>query len=97
MAMGTYGLADTMNRPPRVGGPTVASTYAADTGAAMGMASSAAGMQTQRDIANSNQQQQAKAGNAKAGAAVGGAVGMIWGPVGAMVGSTLGGLIGGAF
>ncbi len=97
MALGTYGLADSMSRAPRVGGPTVAGMFNSDTGAATGLANSAAAMQTQREINNGNQQQQAKAGNAKAGSAIGGAIGTIWGPVGTMVGSTIGGLIGGAF
>lgn len=97
MALGTYGLADSLSRPPRVGGPTVASSYATDTGAAAGLAGSAAGMDTQRGINNANQQQQAQAGNAKAGAAIGGAIGTIWGPVGTMAGSLIGSLVGGAF
>lgn len=98
MGLGTYGLADAMNKAPRVGGPTVASSFAGDTSAAMGLANSAAGQKTQRDIANANAEQEAKAGNAKLGATLGGMAGTaLGGPVGGMIGSTLGGLLAGAF
>lgn len=98
MSLGTYGLADSMSKPPRIGGPTVTSLYGADSSAAMGLANSAAGQQTQRDINNANQAQEADAGNAKLGAAVGGMAGMAFGgPLGGMLGSTVGGLLGGAF
>lgn len=65
---------------------------------AMQMLGDVAAQETQRNVANTQMESQAKAGNMQFGATAGALAGMYtFGPVGALVGGVLGGLAGSLF
>lgn len=101
---GTYGLGTSV-RTGAGSGPGLASTGIDQKRVAMAMLGEAAAQETQRNIANDQARQAAKAGNVQLGStigslgglALGAQYGAVGGPIGMAIGALVGAVAGGLF
>lgn len=94
-SIGTYGLGAAAPAPARA--PNLQQTGQRKLDQGMSLLGAAASQDQRRSMANQEQEQEAKAGNAQLGGTVGAVAGSAWGPVGTMVGGNLGSMLGGMF
>ncbi|SRR5258706_7856225 len=94
MRVGTYGLATSIRGPQGVPGGSLTANAITEQAQATDMLGRAAEMETQRNIANQQNEQAAKAGGASLGASAGAIAGMSFGPWGALAGGLLGAIAG---